>query len=78
MIYLTTGTATLPEANGILIQVNAALTGTLTVNDGGVARAVITNPAVGDQFRYYGFTGVPTVVASTTCNATISILNTTR
>jgi len=79
MIYITTGTTTtLPQANGILVQVNAALTGTITVNDGGSARAVITNPTVGSSFRYYGFTGVPTVVTSTTCDVTISVLNTTR
>lgn len=79
MIYITTGTTTtLPQVNGILIQVNAALTGTITINDGGVAKGIITNPTVGLQFRYYGFAGVPTIVTSTTCDITVSILNTTR
>lgn len=77
MIYITTATTTtLPTApRGLLIQVNTALTGTITVNDGGVAKAVITNPTVGLQFRYYGFTGVVTLVTNATCDISVSILN---
>ena len=80
MIYITTGTTTTvaDQANGILIQVNTALTGTITVKDGGVTKGIITNPTVGLQFRYYGFTGAVSLVTSTTCDITVSILNTTN
>ena len=80
MKYITAGSeATIASsANGILIQVNAALTGTLTVADGGTTVAIITNPTVGSQYRYYGFNGAVTVTPSTTTNITVSVLNTTR
>lgn len=75
-IHVTTGaTTTLPQTNGLLIQVNAALTGTITVNDATGAIAVITNPVVGNQYLYYGLSGVPTVVTSTTCDITLSLLS---
>lgn len=77
MVYITTGTKTITAANGLLIQVNAALTGTLTLAAGGTTFAVITNPTVGSQYRYNGLRGqgTITVVASATCDATISLLN---
>lgn len=72
MIHVTTGTTTtLPLLYGIRINVNAALTGTITVNDGATAMAVITNPTVGLSEEFWGFNGVPTVVTSTTCDVTI-------
>lgn len=79
MIYITTtATATLPVTNGIRITVNAGLTGTLTVTDAGSNVAIITNPAVGNSFIYYGFKGIPTVTSSGTCDVTVSILNRTE
>lgn len=77
MVYITSGTKTITAANGLLVQVNAALTGTLTLAAGGTTFAVITNPTVGSQFRYNGLRGQGeiTVIASTTCDATISLLN---
>ena len=80
MIYITAATTTTvaDQANGIMIQVNAALTGTITVRNAGTTVAVITNPTVGSVFRYYGFTGAVSLVTSATCDITISILNTTR
>lgn len=80
MTYITTGTTTTiaDAAAGILIQNNAALTGTITVKDGGTTKAVISNPTVGLQFRYYGFNGAVTIVTSTTCDVTVSVLNTAR
>lgn len=81
-IHVTTGvTTTLPQMNNMRITVNAALTGTITVNDqsgvNGAAAviAVITNPAVGNSFVYNGLAGIPTVVTSTTCDITISSVN---
>lgn len=59
-----------------LIQVNAALTGTITVDDsttataGGVA--IITNPTVGSQYEYWGFRTGLHVYPSTTCDITVS------
>lgn len=78
MIYITaSGAATVGNAcRGILIQVNTALTGTITVADGGTTKAVITNPAVGNTFTYYGFLGAVTVNPSATTDITVSILNT--
>lgn len=77
MIYLTASGATTIATScyGILIQVNAALTGTLTVTDGGTTKAVITNPTVGSVYTYYGFTGQVQVNPSTTCDVTVSVLN---
>lgn len=79
MIYMTAAQAYTvggSGARGILIQVNATLTGTITVADGSTAVAVITNPTVGSQYRYYGFNGIPTLTPSTSCDATASVLNT--
>lgn len=78
MIYVTTGTTTtIPTTNAILIQVNAALTGTITCAAGGNTFAVITNPTVGGKYEYSGLSGqgTITVVTSTTCDITISMLN---
>lgn len=79
MVYMTTSaTAYTIGGNalrGLLIQVNAALTGTLTVKDGTTTVAVITNPLVGQQYRYYGFAGICTVTPSATCDATASALS---
>jgi hypothetical protein len=80
MIYITTATTTpvADRGNGILIQNNGALTGTITVKDGDTTKAIITNPAVGNQFRYYGFTGAISLITSASSDITVSILNTTR
>lgn len=60
-----------------IIQVNKALTGTITVSDelataGTPVVAIITNPAVGDRYEYWGFTSGLTVIPSTTCDITVS------
>lgn len=77
MTYLTTGGAVTvaTKAYGIHIQVNAALTGTITVTDTTVTMAIITNPTVGSAFRYYGFGGQIQVNPSTTCDVTVSVLS---
>lgn len=79
MIYITTG-ATTPigsAVDGLLVQVNSALTGTITLKAGTATFAVITNPTVGTQYRYNGLRGqgAITAVTSTTCDVTISLLN---
>jgi hypothetical protein len=71
------GAATVSSSGprGLLIQVNAALTGTITVVDVNGTVAVITNPAVGNTFYYYSLAGTTTVNPSTTCDISVSILN---
>ena len=53
MVYLTAAAEAVVagKCNGILIQVNKALTGTITVKDGTVTKAVITDPTVGSTHR---------------------------
>lgn len=79
MVYITaSGSQTVAQAaNGLLIQVNAALTGSITLAAGGTTFAVITNPTVGTQYRYNGLrnAGAITVNPSATCNITVSFLN---
>lgn len=63
------------------VNVNAALTGTITVTDDVPATpelaaftdtlAVITNPAVGDFYQFGQFRGVAKVVTSAICDITI-------
>lgn len=75
MIHIT-GAATYQAgvARGILIQMNGAMTGTITVADANGTQAIITNPALSQQFKFFGFTGAVTVVTSATTDATISNL----
>ena len=65
------------QATKVRIQVNAALTGSVTVIDGIAGTtanvAVITNPTVGSSFEYYGFTSGVRIVTSATCDITISV-----
>lgn len=59
-----------------VIQVNAALTGTIKVIDGTTGTtanvATITNPGVGNSFNYYFLSQGFRVIASTTCDITAS------
>lgn len=59
-----------------IIQVNAALTGTIKIIDGlsGTTAnvATITNPAVGDRFEYWDLSEGLRVIASGACNITAS------
>lgn len=61
-----------------IIQVNAALTGSIAVYDsnGGTAStsqiANITNPTVGSKYEYWGLSNGLQVVPSTTCDITAS------
>lgn len=79
MKYITSsGLQTLTTAaNGLVVQCNIALTGTLTLAAGGVTFAIITNPLVGSQFRYNGLRGqgAITINPSATCDVTVSFLN---
>ena len=79
MKYITaSGSQTVAAAvNGLLIQVNKALTGTITLGAGGTTFAVITDPTVGTQFRYNGLRnqGAITVNPSATTDITVSFLN---
>lgn len=64
--YITaSGATSIGLADNIIIQVNGALTGTITVTNGGSTQygtasgtiAVITNPTVGSQYKYGGLRG---------------------
>lgn len=62
-----------PACNRLLIQVNKALTGTITVQDNSADLAVITNPAVGDRYEYWRLDGPVTVNPSGTTDITVSV-----
>lgn len=77
--YIVDSTAT-QVATGftpkVLIQVNAALTGSIKVIDditGSTANvATITNPTVGSQFEYWGFQTGVRIIASGACDITVN------
>lgn len=81
--HLTAGSAaniTAGRARKAMIQVNAALTGSITVSDetgtaGTPVVAIITNPTVGSQYEYWDFNNGVTVTPSTTCDITVSVDN---
>lgn len=64
-------------ADGLLVQVNTALTGTITLQANASTFAVITNPIAGAQFRYNGLRGQGeiSINPSATTDVTISFLN---
>lgn len=73
------------SAGAILLQVNAALTGTITITAAGSTQygtssqtiATITNPTVGSVYRYGGLTNQGAIVInpSTTCDVTVTVLS---
>lgn len=74
-LYITTsGAKTVGQPDAIIIQVNAALTGTLTVQAGGSTIGVITNPTVGSQFKFGNLRnkGDVTVNPSTSCDVYVT------
>lgn len=76
MNYITTAaTTTVGKAYGIRVEINKALTGTLTIADGGTTVAVIAATTGVTGKSYYGFTGVITVVNGSTEDVTVSTLN---
>ena len=78
MQYITTAaTLTLPKVYGIRVEINKALTGTLTIADDGTTVGVVAIGGTGSK-EYLGFKGVATVVNSATEDVTVSTLNTPR
>lgn len=78
MIHITSSgatTITTTSPRGIRINVNAALTGTITVTDGTGTLAIITNPTVLSSWVGYGFQGTVTVNPNATCDLSVSVLN---
>lgn len=80
--YITTATTTqvaTGKAKRVLIQVNTALTGTITVIDGTAGTtanvAVITNPPVGGRYEYWGFQNGVRIVTSATCDIAVSVID---
>ncbi len=77
-LHITAASATdvAADADGILIQNNKALTGTITVATATATIAVITDPTVGTSYRYGGMRGQGkvTITPSATCEITVTIL----
>lgn len=73
------------HAGAVLIQVNAALTGTIAVTTAGSTQygtgaqtiATITNPTVGNIFKYGGLAqqGAVSVNPSTSCDISVTVLS---
>lgn len=79
-VLITDNTATQVAGGAIrkvIVQVNAALTGNIKVIDnttGTTANvATITDPACGARFEYWNFATGVRIIASTTCNITVSV-----
>lgn len=78
--YITDNTETqvaTGRVSKVIVQVNAALTGTIKVIDGVGSTttanvATITNPTVGSRFEYWDFGTGCKIIASTTCDITVS------
>lgn len=79
MKYITSSVVTITAANGLLIQLNKALTTeTITLAAGGTTFGIITGPAAaGAQFRCNGLRGqgVITITPSAAVDAMASLLN---
>jgi hypothetical protein len=76
--YITDNTATQVETgkvSRVVIQVNAALTGSIKVIDnttGTTANvATITNPTVGSRYEYWDFKTGVLIIASGSCDITV-------
>lgn len=75
MTYISTATTTtIGKTYGIRIEINATLTGTVTVTDDGVTKAIIAIGQTGSKI-YFGFTGVVGIITSAADNVTVSTLN---
>lgn len=84
--YITaSGATSIGQCNAILVQVNMALTGTITITNAGSTQygtssgtiAVITNPTVGSEYRYGGLNtqGAISINPSGTTDITVTKLN---
>jgi hypothetical protein len=78
-VHITDNTATNVMTGPVrraIIQVNAALTGTISVYDSTTTTspvvAVITNPGVGNKYEYWNLVSGFRVTASGTCDITCS------
>lgn len=82
--YITTATTTqvCGPVKRVLITVNTALTGTITVVDdvaGTTASvAIITNPTVGSCYEYWDFQTGVRIVTSATCDITVNTTDQSR
>lgn len=78
--YITDNTETqvwTGRARRVVIQANAALTGTIKVIDGTSGTtanvATITNPTVGSRYEYFDFQSGVRVIASGSCDITVGV-----
>lgn len=77
--YITDNTATnvlTGRVRKAIVQVNAALTGSIKVIDGTSGTtanvATITNPTAGSQYEYWDFATGVRIIASGSCDITVS------
>lgn len=88
-LNITTGTATnIGLCRAIIIQVDAALTGNIVVSTAGSTQyntaaqtiATITNPTVGQVYKYGGLhgQGAVTITPSTTCDIAVTKVNSVK
>lgn len=85
---IATGANEVGRVRALLIQVNAALTGSFTVTQAGSTLygtssetvATITNPTVGSTYKYGGLQagGITSVNVSATCDITVTPLDRLR
>lgn len=76
--YITTAaTLTLGKVYGVRIEINKALTGTLTIADGATTVGVVAIAGTGSR-EMWGFTGSVTLVNSATEDITVSTINAPR
>lgn len=78
MIHITSGTTTVSTSSprGLRINFNLAFTGTVTIADGtGTVGIVTASATVPPAWVGYGLQGTVTIVASTTVDLSVSILN---
>lgn len=76
MKYITTAaTNTIGPAYGLRVEINKALTGTVTIADADGTKAVIAASTAASGKVYYGFNGSVTVTNASTEDITVSILN---
>ena len=81
MSYITTAATTqvvIGVVRKAVVQVNKALTGTITVIDGTTGTtanvAIITNPTVGTRYEYFNLTSGLRIVTSATCDITVTAI----
>lgn len=74
---LTAAPILIPPCGAIFIQINAALTGTIIVTAGGIVQGTITNPLVGNTYRYGNLNLLTPIVVtpSAVCDISVTVMS---